>query len=74
MITFCTGGSPEIIDETCGMVIPYDDVDALETAVRHACEEKLFLQEACLSRSKLYDAKERFAEYVQLYQEIGCKS
>lgn len=74
VVTFETGGSPEIIDETCGVVIPCNDVDALEMAIYRVCEEKPISQDACVSRSKQYDAGERFDDYVQLYQEVGCIS
>ena len=69
VITFKTGGSPESIDETCGIVVPCDDVDAMEKAVRHVCVDKPFSQEACLARARCFDMQEKFQEYVKLYEE-----
>ena len=69
MITFETGGSPEIPDETCGMVVPCDDVPALERAIRYVIENRPFSQEACLKRAQQFDMRDKFAEYVSLYRE-----
>ena len=33
VLTFATNGSPEIIDDSCGRVVPYDGTDAMEHAV-----------------------------------------
>ncbi len=70
VITFKTGGSPEIIDETCGMVVPCDDAAALENAIRYVVQNKPFSEEHCRRRSEQFDMRDKFAEYVQLYQEI----
>lgn len=71
VITFETGGSPEILDETCGIVVPCDDVDAMERAIRHVCEDKPFSQEACLKRAGCFSMQEKFREYVELYEQIA---
>jgi len=70
VITFETGGSPEILDETCGIVVPCDDVDAMKRAIRHVCEDKPFSQEACLKRAGSFSMQEKFQEYVELYEQI----
>ena len=69
IITFRTGGSPEIIDETCGSVVECNDIKAFEKEVKRVCEEKPYSKEACLKRAKLYDMEEKFKEYVELYEE-----
>ncbi len=66
VITFDTGGSPECIDETCGSVVPCDDVDALEREIIRVCAEKPYLREACLERAKAFDMNARFEEYVSI--------
>lgn len=70
VVTFRTGGSPEIIDETCGSVVECDDVDALEKEIIRICSEKPYTQEACLERAKGFDKNERFKEYVALYEGV----
>lgn len=69
VVTFKTGGSPEIIDATCGSVVPCDDIEAMEMEIRRICEEKPFSKEACLKRAKSFDMNERFKEYVDMYNE-----
>lgn len=68
IVTFKTGGSPEIIDETCGIVVEKNDVDGLVNAIR-GLKEKPFAKKACLERAKSFDKNERFKEYVELYEQ-----
>ncbi len=71
VVTFKTGGSPEILDETCGSVVPCDDIDAMEMEIRRICEEKPYSFESCLMRAKSFDMNDRFEEYVEMYKEIS---
>ena len=48
VLTFQTGGSPEMLDETCGSVVACDDVDALEREIIRICTDKPFSKESCL--------------------------
>ncbi len=70
VVTFRTGGSPEILDTTCGSVVDCDDIDAMESEIRRICEEKPYSFEACLARSKKFDMNDRFEEYVKLYEAL----
>lgn len=67
VVTFKTGGSPEIPDETCGTVVDCDDVDAMEFEIRRICEEKPYSVESCLKRAKSFDMNDKFKEYVKMY-------
>ena len=71
VLTFRTGGSPEIIDETCGSVVDVDDIDSLEKEIIRICETKPYSKEACLERAKLFDINDRFKEYIDLYKELS---
>lgn len=66
VVTFRTGGSPEMLDDTCGSVVECDDIDALEKEIIRICEEKPFMRENCFKRAKQFDMNERFNEYVVL--------
>lgn len=70
VLTFRTGGSPEIPDERCGSVVDVDDVDSLEKEIVRICEEKPYSSEACIERAKSFDMYTRFEEYVELYKEV----
>ena len=68
VVTFHTGGSPEMLDETCGSVVDCDDIDALEKEIIRVCETKPYSVEACVKRAKTFDQNERFMEYLSLYK------
>ena len=68
VVTFDTGGSSEILDETCGIVVDKNDVCALEEAIVRVVKEKPFLSERCLNRAKMFKSSDRFLDYVELYR------
>lgn len=67
VITFDTGGSPECIDMTCGIVVGKNDLFALEEKIRAASDGALFGVEDCVQRAKSFDAEGKFQEYIALY-------
>lgn len=71
VITFNTGGSPEAVDDKTGIVVQKGNVTELYEAVCTICngEDR---SEACIKRAReLYNAKERFADYLDLYLKKG---
>lgn len=70
VITYNVGGSPEILDASCGRVIVCNDVDDLEKNIISICENRPFSREACIRRAKMFDKNERFQEYVDLFEEF----
>ena len=71
VVTFRTGGSPEMLDEICGSVVDYDDIDLLEKEIIRICTEKPYTRDACLNKAKRFDQNERFKEYIELYERIN---
>lgn len=71
VITFRTGGSPEMIDGTCGFIVERDDEEMLKDKIIEACENRPFSREACCQKSQTFDMNDRFDEYVQLYKELA---
>lgn len=67
VVTFKTGGSPEIIDETCGSTVECNDIDALEKEIRRVCYEHPYPEEICVKHVKIYDIKNKYIEYIELY-------
>lgn len=51
VLTFATGGSPEIIDANCGIEVAKNDFDALREAAVRITTEKPFSAEACRKRA-----------------------
>ena len=73
VVTFATGGSPETLDQTCGVVVPYNDIDAMERAIYRVCESNLFSQQACVARAQCFNQQEKFQEYIDLYEQFMVK-
>lgn len=67
VITFNTGGSPEIIDESCGIVVDKNDIDRLETEIKRLYNERPFSKEDCLNKAKEFNKDDKFKEYLDLY-------
>lgn len=70
VVTYKTGGSPEIIDESCGAVVPDNTPDSLVELLRQLCVEMPFSRSACVKRSEAFDKNEKFEAYIQLYREL----
>lgn len=69
IVTFKTGGSPEILDKSCGVVVEKDNTDELEKQIRYIYEHKPFAKEDCLQRAREFDMNTKFEEYVKLYNK-----
>lgn len=69
VITFNTGGSPEMLDGNSGRVIECDDIENLVKNIKDICEKKIISKENCRKRALLYDMNDKFLEYVRLYQK-----
>lgn len=70
VLTFHTGGSPEIIDENCGVTVECDDYEKLKNEIIKISQEKPFSREACLKRAQKFNMYEKFNEYVDLYEKL----
>ncbi len=70
VLTFKTGGSPEIIDFTCGSVVDRDDINSLVGEIERIKNEKPFTKENCVKRAQNYNKDDKFKEYVDLYEKI----
>lgn len=66
VLTFRTGGSPEIVDKDTGAVVGCDDVDAMVKQIITIQEVNPFSSKACLEHAKQFDKDLRFEEYIQL--------
>jgi len=71
VVTFRTGGSPEILDEKTGVAVDREDEEGLYAAILSLCETNPLSREDCRKRAEGFDANRRFAEYVALYRRNG---
>lgn len=67
VITFNTGGSPEMLDEICGIVVPKNDIDRLEKEILKVFTERPFGVDDCLNKAKQFEKDKKFKEYILLY-------
>ena len=74
VLTFSTGGSPEMIDDTCGCIVDCDDFDSLKKEIIRICEQKPYSVEQCVKKAKEFDQNKRFKEYLNLYETIIATS
>ncbi len=69
VITFNTGGSVEIPDETCGAVVECEDVDGLLNKI-HEFKAEPKSEENCLLRAQIFDKNLNYEKYIALYKEL----
>lgn len=70
VITFETGGSPEIIDKMCGCVVSCDDIDTLEKKIIEITSQELYSLNDCLKRAKHFNENDKYNEYLKVYGGI----
>ena len=67
VVTFRTGGSPEIISDRTGTVVDCDDVMSLEREIKRICTEQPYSRWDCLEEARNFNMDLRFREYLDLY-------
>lgn len=73
VITTNIGGSPEMLDSSCGIIIPGGDADALAEAVKNVCENRRYKREDCVRRAQQFSGADRYLEYVNLFESLNMK-
>ena len=74
VVTFQTGGSPEILTKETGRIVKYDDIEELIRTIEEIRIENVDWSQACLDRAANFNRATRFEEYVNLYDIIMRKS
>lgn len=69
VISFDTGGSGEIFDESTGILIKKDDFVGLINAIT-SFKGKTYYFDNCIKLSKKYKKEDKYAEYVDLYKKL----
>ncbi|MDD6039888.1 MAG: glycosyltransferase [Clostridia bacterium] len=69
VVVFETGGCPEVVDRSCGMVVPKGDLQALCAAVETAANGA-FKPQNCIARAQQFDCEQTFQNYLALYKEL----
>ena len=67
VLTFDTGGSPEMIDAECGCVVPCGNIDAMEQEIIRITRTHPFSSEYCVQKGSQYSCEDRFEDYVKFF-------
>lgn len=72
VITYRSGGCPECIDDTTGIVIDKGNIEALSTAIKNIVKkDKNLYYHHCVNRAAAYfDQRDMVSEYIQLYEKM----
>ena len=70
VLTFKTGGSAEMLDETCGSIVPCDEMESLIKEIIRICEHRPYSSQTCIKKAESFDMNERFLEYIELYRGV----
>lgn len=71
IITYNTGGSPEIIDKSCGVVVQKNDIKTIANEIIAMCEKEINVSEQCRKRAVCFKKENMISSYLKLYSEIG---
>ncbi len=72
VLTYNTGGSPEIIDKDTGFVVEKGDIEGICNILKNfTLKDKAAMAQKCRERAERYFNKdERFMDYIKLYEKV----
>lgn len=70
VITYNTGGSPEILDEKTGIIVDQGNVKQLSMAILSLKYHPLNSNDCRLRAEKHFDKTVRFMDYIELYKDL----
>lgn len=68
VVSFRTGGSPEIIDDCTGSIVDVDDIKGLVTEIQRIKKERPYTTADCVQSAKKFDINKRLEKYVDLIE------
>lgn len=73
VITYRTGGSPEIVDEKTGVVIDKGNYKSMAAVINELRRNYYFNSLDCVNRAKLFSKEKMMEEYKKLYESMLAK-
>lgn len=70
VITFNTGGSPECIDETSGIVCEKNTTECLMDNIKKVKENYTFTSSECIKHSSKFNQSNKYGEYLFCFSKI----
>lgn len=74
VITYDAGGSPEMLSENCGIVVPKGDVDSVKEALKQRFWEEPDCLVQCRTQAEQFDKEICYTKYVSLYRNIAGRN
>lgn len=71
VVTFQTGGSTEMLDDSCGWVVPYGNYTELKKVVQSIDKKTERMVENCINRGKKYKKDDKYLEYIELFNAVA---
>ena len=71
--TFRTGGSPESVPQSCGIVVGKDDTESLAEAVIKLCENREGFRNSCIRYAVNFSSSEMTSRYLDVLIKDGGK-
>lgn len=72
VVTFNSGGSPECINDSCGIVVKNNDLQGMYDAVLQIDQRKIS-REDCVKRAKEFSGDFVYSKYIELFHNISGK-
>ncbi|SFN78506.1 Glycosyltransferase involved in cell wall bisynthesis [Pseudobutyrivibrio sp. UC1225] len=70
VVTYATGGAPEILGGNCGVSVEKGNVSALKAAIEKVCDDHEYYEKACEVRAKDFNQMNAFKKYIDLYKAL----
>ncbi len=70
VITYKTGGSPEILTSKTGIVIEKNDLDSMKASLMVLSNYNTFKKEDCIKNASKYSLENMYKEYLELYRKV----
>lgn len=70
VITYNTGGSPEIITSKCGYVVEKGDLNGIKKILENSEDVKAEYNQNCIDRAKKFEKDKCYNKYIELYNQM----
>lgn len=69
VLTFRTGGSPEILDDKTGFIVECEDTEALYHTIVEIERAHPFTTNNCIEKTRNFNQQDKYVEYVELVKK-----
>lgn len=69
VITYRTGGTVDVVDESCGIIVEKNNYEGIVNAILQE-KKSPFLPEMCINRAKFFSKENEVSQYIKLYDSI----